>query len=168
MPRLKIGTVSPLAAAESTIRITLPLGTIVSPIVDSATRNTRYASVELILLGAITVTFLPVDTMRGSRMKFLHVKPITQVMRSLSSVSGLKVTATCPVRFLQLYSASSSPGAGVAGVVDTVRSAVAGCADAMRADQLPVNGTSPARTAVTPVKTMVAISERRAFCMGPT
>src|SRR4029453_15510472 len=124
----------------------------------------------VILLGAISVTFLPVDTMRGSRMKFLHVKPITQVMRSLSSVSGLNVTATCPVRFLQLYSASSSPGAGVAGVVDTVRSAAvpAGCADATRGDQLPGAGTSPARTAVTPVKTMVAISERRAFCMGPT
>ena len=51
----------------------------------------------------MTVTFLPVDTMRGSRMKFLQVKPITHVMRSLSSVSGLNVTATGPVRFLQLY-----------------------------------------------------------------
>ena len=50
----------------------------------------------------MTVTFLPVDTMRGSSMKFLHVKPITHVMRSLSSVSGLNVTATWPVRFLQL------------------------------------------------------------------
>src|ERR1051325_11354779 len=151
------------------MRSTLPLGTIVSPIVDSATRNTRYASVELILFGAITVTFLPVDTMRGSRMKFLHVKPITQGMRSLSSVSGLNVTATCPVRFLQLYSASSSPGAGVAGLggVATVRS-VGGCADATCGAQLPGAGTSPARIAVTPVKTMVATSERRALCMGPT
>src|SRR3954465_12381939 len=116
MPRLKIGTVSVFAVADSTMRSTLPLGTIVRPMVDSATRNTRYASLELILFGAITVTFLPVDTMRGSRMKFLHVKPITQVMRSLSSVSGLNVTATWPVRRLQLYSASSSPAAGVLGV----------------------------------------------------
>src|SRR5258705_1284664 len=115
------------------MRSTLPLGTIVSPIVESATRNTRYASVELILFGAITVTFLPVDTMRGSRMKFLHVKPITQVMRSLSSVSGLNVTATCPLRFLQLYSASSSPGAGV--LVET--GVVAGCDRATRGTQTP-------------------------------
>jgi hypothetical protein len=74
----------------------------VSPIVDSATRNTRYASRWLILTGAITVTFLPVDTIRGSRMKFLHVKPITHVMRSLSSVSGLNVTATAPECLWQL------------------------------------------------------------------
>src|SRR5258706_10265018 len=118
MPRLKIGTVSLFAVADSTIRSTLPLGTIVRPIVDSATRNTRYASFALILFGAITVTFLPVDTMRGSRMKFLHVNPITHVIRSLSSVSGLNVTATWPVRFLQLYSASSSPAAGGTGVGD--------------------------------------------------
>src|SRR5215475_8030491 len=113
------------------MRSTLPLGTTVRFIVDSATRNTRYASVEDILFGAITVTFLPVDTMRGSRMKFLQVKPITQVIKSLSSVSGLNVTATCPVRFLQLYSASSSPGACGVDVFATVRS-VAGCAEAMR------------------------------------
>src|SRR5258708_833561 len=149
------------------MRITLPLGTIVRLIVESATRNTRYASVELILFGAITVTFLPVDTMRGSRMKFLLKDLITWVMGSLSSVSGLKVTATCPVRFLQLYSASSSPGAGAAGVVATVRS-VAGCADATRGAQAPGAGTRPARTLVTPVKTMVGTSERRALGMGPT
>src|SRR3954471_16719648 len=112
------------------MRSTLPLGTIVSPMVDSATRNTRYASFELILFGAITVTFLPVDTMRGSRMKFLQVKPITQVMRSLSSVSGLNVTATWPVRFLQLYSASSSPGA--TGGVPVALGVGDGCANETR------------------------------------
>src|SRR5260221_4191174 len=112
MPFLRIGTVSLLAVADSTMRSTLPFGTTVRPIVDSDTRNTRYASVWLILSGAITVTFLPVETMRGSRMKFLHVKPITHVMRSLSSVSGLNVTATGPTFFLQLYSDSSSPATG--------------------------------------------------------
>src|SRR3954468_8418103 len=118
------------------MRSTLPLGTIVRPIVDSATRNTRYASFELILFGAITVTFLPVDTMRGSRMKFLHVKPITQVMRSFSSVSGLNVTATCPVRRLQLYSDSSSPGAVAPGVA--VPGVGAGWAKVMRGAEAPV------------------------------
>jgi hypothetical protein len=48
------------------------------------------------------VTFLPVDTILGSSRKFLHVKPITHVMRSLSSVSGLKLTETCPVFLPQL------------------------------------------------------------------
>src|SRR5262249_52922421 len=145
------------------MRSTLPLGTIVRFIVDSATRNTRYASVELILFGAMTVTFLPVDTMRGSRMKFLHVKPITHVMRSLSSVSGLNVTATCPVRFLQLYSASSSPGtAGVLAVAATGRST--GCADATRGSDA---GTRHART-VAPGMTRVATCDRRALWMSPT
>src|SRR5437763_9060570 len=106
-----IGTVSLFAVADSTMRSTLPLGTTVRPIVDSATRNTRYASPWLILFGEITVTFLPVETMRGSRMKFLHVKLITHVMRSRSSVSGLNDTVTTPGLFLQLYSFSSSPGA---------------------------------------------------------
>ena len=36
------------------MRSTLPFGTTVRPIVDSATRNTRYASVGVILFGAIT------------------------------------------------------------------------------------------------------------------
>src|SRR3569832_1528650 len=124
MPFLKIGMVSLFAVAASTMRRMLPFGTTVRPIVDSATRNTRYASCWLILSGAITVTFLPVDTMRGSRMKFLHVNPITNAMRSLSSVSGLNVTATGPVFFLQLYSASSSPGAGAFSF-----SSVFGCAN---------------------------------------
>ena len=69
------------------------------PIVDSAARNTFHASAWLIRTGAITVTFLPVDTMRGSSRKFLHVKPIAHVIRSLSSVSGLNVTETGPVFF---------------------------------------------------------------------
>src|SRR5665647_3916035 len=123
----------------------LPFGTTVSPIVDSATRNTLYASPALILFGAMTVTFLPVETMRGSRMKFLHVKPITQVMRSLSSVSGLNVTETCPVRFLHAYSASSSVVVAVVG---------AGCAEATRA----VAGASE----TTMVKTSVAAIAERA------
>src|SRR4051794_17413370 len=103
-----IGTVSLLATDDSTMRITLPFGTTVSPIVDSAARNTEYASSGLILSGAMIVTFLPVDTMRGSRMKFLHVKPITHVMRSLSSVSGLKVTAIGPDFLLHEYILSAS------------------------------------------------------------
>src|SRR5882724_7039533 len=99
-----MGTVSLFAVADSTMRSMLPFGTTVRPIVDSATRNTRYASCGLILFGAMTVTFLPVDTMRGSRMKFLHVNPIAHVMRSFSSVSGLNVTATGPfVSFLHGY-----------------------------------------------------------------
>src|SRR5688572_14428226 len=97
-----IGTVSLRAVADSTMRIMLPFGTTVSPIVESAARNTLYASRVFILFGAMMVTFLPVETMRGSSMKFLHVKLITHVMRSLSSVSGLNVTETWPVRFLQL------------------------------------------------------------------
>ena len=84
------------------MRSTLPFGTTVRPIVDSARGTRRTPRCAVILFGAMTVTFLPVDTMRGSRMKFLHVKPITHVIRSLSSVSGLNVTATWPVRFLQL------------------------------------------------------------------
>ncbi len=94
MPFFMIGIVSLFAVADSTMRRTLPLGTTVSPIVDSATRNTRYASCGDIFAGEMIVTFLPVDTMRGSRMKFLHVKPSTQVMSSLSSVSGLNDTCT--------------------------------------------------------------------------
>ena len=139
------------------MRSTLPLGTIVSPMVDSATRNTRYASFVLILFGAITVTFLPVDTMRGSRMKFLHVKPITQVMRSFSSVSGLNVTATWPVRFLQLYSASSSPAAG--GVVTPGIGAATGCATVTRGVVTPVRR---------PAMSALAMTERRTWCMGFT
>src|SRR5262249_967274 len=84
----------------------------------------------LILFGAITVTFLPVDTMRGSSMKFLQVKPITHVMRSFSSVSGLNVTATWPVRFLHAYSASSSPGAGVSALLAPPPAGGPGCAKA--------------------------------------
>src|SRR5262249_31861560 len=130
-------------------------------IVDSATRNTRYASVDVILFGAITVTFLPVDTMRGSRMKFLQVKPITHVIRSFSSVSGLNVTATCPVRFLQLYSASSSPGAAVVDAADGFATrSVAGWANAVCGTEACVR-----RPATTPVVTMVATSDRRALSM---
>src|SRR5688572_33240517 len=99
------------------MRITLPFGTTVRPIVDSAARNRLYASAALILFGAMTVTFLPVDTMRGSRMKLRHVKPMTHVMRSLSSVSGLNVTATWPVRFLQAYNGSSGVAFGSAAGV---------------------------------------------------
>src|SRR3569623_2844750 len=95
-----MGTVSLFAVALSTRRSALPFGTTVSPIVDSDARNRRYASVADILFGAITVTFLPVDTMRGSRMKFLHVKPMAHVIRSFSSLSGLKLTATVPVACL--------------------------------------------------------------------
>src|SRR5512140_3413911 len=138
------------------MRSTLPLGTIVNPIVDSETRNKRYASAELILFGAITVTFFWFWRMRGSRMKFLHVNPITQVMRSLSSVSGLNVIATCPVRFLQLYSDSSSPGAGVfaLGVVGVVG---AGCANVTRGVQAPAM-----RPAMRPAVRIVATNERGA------
>ena len=76
------------------MRSTLPFVSTVRPIVDSDARNRLYASWADILFGAITVTFLPVDTTRGSSRKFLQVKPITHVIRSLSSVSGLNVTAT--------------------------------------------------------------------------
>ena len=70
----------------------------------------------------MTVTFLPVDTTRGSRMKFLHVKPITHVIRSLSSVSGLNVTATGPVL---LYTGYAFVGFGCATLVPSAFAAAA-------------------------------------------
>ena len=78
--------------------------------VDSATRNRSSAAPGLILFGAMIVTFLPVDTMRGSRMKLRQVKPITHVIRSLSSVSGLKLTDTGWVVFFALCAAAAIPG----------------------------------------------------------
>src|SRR2546421_98211 len=90
-----------------------PDGTTDRLIVRSAARNTRYADAASIFCGAMIVTFLPVTATRVSNTNCLHVKPITHVTTSLSSVSGLNVTATGPVALWQLYSSSDSPAAEV-------------------------------------------------------
>ncbi len=86
----------------------LPLGTTVRSAAVIAWRNSWYASAGSIVSGATIVNLAPVDTMRGSNVKFLHVKPITQTIRSLSSLSDLNVLATRADCFLQANSGAAA------------------------------------------------------------
>jgi hypothetical protein len=73
------------------------------------------------LFGEMIVTFLERPRMLESYAKFLQVKPIAQVMRSFSSVSGLKVGVIIPLALPHVYSCGSSAlpaTAAVDAVVD--------------------------------------------------